>query len=143
MKLAGITLRFLFVLIILFSAPSCDQMQESEVPSIPFSFNINLIIDNELTIPGNSKYYRYGGYGGVIVYCETNDTYYAYDATCTHEVNSSCKVINTGVLGECKCCKSKFILQGGGYPAEGLAEAPLRQYQVVRINSSMLRVYNE
>jgi len=143
MKLAGITLRFLFLLFILFPAPSCDQMQESEVPSIPFSFNVYLNIDNQLTIPGNSKYYPYGGYGGVIVYCETSEIYYAYDATCTHEVNLTCKVINSGVLGECKCCKSKFILQGGGYPAEGLAEAPLRQYQVVRINSSMLRVYNQ
>jgi nitrite reductase/ring-hydroxylating ferredoxin subunit len=126
----------------LLSALSCDQMQESEVPSVPFSFNINLIIDNDLTIPGNSKYYNYGGYGGVIVYCETSDTYYAYDATCTHELTTTCKVINTGVLGECKCCKSKFILQGGGYPAEGLAEAPLRQYNVSRINSSTLRIYN-
>lgn len=142
MKLVGGTVRFLFFLFMLLSAHSCDQLQESEVPSVPFSFNINLVIDNELTIPGNSKYYPFGGYGGVIVYCETSDTYYAFDATCTHELSTTCKVVNTGVLGECKCCKSKFILQGGGYPAEGLAEAPLRQYHVSRINSSTLRVYN-
>ncbi len=142
MKLVGRTVRFLFFLFVLLVAPSCDKLQESEVPSVPFSFNINLIIDNDLTIPGNSKYYAFGGYGGVIVYCETSDTYYAYDATCTHELSTTCKVINTGVLGECKCCKSKFILQGGGYPAEGLAEAPLRQYNISRINSSTLRVYN-
>lgn len=142
MKLVDGTVRFLFFLFMLLSAPSCDQLQESEVPSVPFSFNINLVIDNELSIPGNSKYYPFGGYGGVIVYCETSDTYYAFDATCTHELSTTCKVVNTGVLGECKCCKSKFILQGGGYPAEGLAEAPLRQYHVSRINSSTLRVYN-
>ena len=112
------------------------------MPSIPFNFNINLIIDNDLTIPGNSKFYPYVGYGGLIVYCETSDTYYAYDATCTHELNTTCKVENKGVLGECKCCKSKFILQGGGYPAEGLATAPLRQYNVARLSSSTLRVYN-
>ncbi len=142
MKLVGNLLRFLFLLFMLLSAHSCDKLQESEVPNVPFSFNINLIIDNELTIPGNSKYYAFGGYGGVIVYCETNDSYYAFDATCTHELSTTCKVVNTGVLGECKCCKSKFILQGGGYPAEGLAEAPLRQYHISRINSSTLRVYN-
>ncbi|MGE0018773.1 MAG: hypothetical protein AB7S72_03840 [Draconibacterium sp.] len=143
MKLVGDTVKFLFFLFMLLSAPSCDQLQDSEVPSVPFSFNINLVIDNELSIPGNSKYYPFGGYGGVIVYCETSDTYYAFDATCTHELSTTCKVVNTGVLGECKCCKSKFILQGGGYPAEGLAEAPLRQYYVSRINSSTLRVYNK
>jgi len=121
---------------------SCDNVQDSQVPDIPFNFMINLTIDNDLTIPGNSKYYPYGGYGGVIVYCESIDSYYAYDATCTYEVNQSCKVINTGVLGECKCCKSKFILLGGGNPADGPAAAPLRQYQVTRINSFTLRIYN-
>lgn len=143
MMLVNVNPRILFLSVALFLLLSCDELQESNVPSIPFTFNINLIIDNELTIPGNSKFYPFAGYGGVIVYCETNDTYYAYDATCTHEVNTTCKVLNTGVLGECKCCKSKFILQGGGYPAEGLAEVPLRQYHVARINSTMLRVYND
>ena len=143
MKLAVRRVKILLLFVLLLNAPSCDQVQESEVPSVPFALNINLIIDNDLTIPGNSKFYPYAGYGGVIVYCESFETYYAYDATCTHEVNTTCKVENKGVLGECKCCKSKFILLGGGYPAEGLAEAPLRQYQVARINSSLLRVYNE
>jgi nitrite reductase/ring-hydroxylating ferredoxin subunit len=135
--------RFLFFLFILFLATgSCDKIQDSQVPSVPFSFTINLTIANELTIPGNSLYFPGGGYGGVIVYCSDLDEYYAYDATCTYEINQTCKVKNSGVLGECTCCKSQFLLTGGAYPAKGPAAAPLRNYQVSKVNSFTLRVYN-
>ena len=134
--------KFLFVFFILFiTSNACDEIQDSQVPSVPFSFTINLTIANELTIPGNSLFFP-GGYGGVIVFCETPDVYYAYDATCTYEVSHTCKVMNSGVLGECSCCKSKYLFAGGGYPAKGPAAAPLRQYNVSKVNSFTLRVYN-
>ncbi len=135
--------KILFFTVLLFlSANSCDKIQDSQVPSVPFSFTIDLIIANDLTIPGNSLYFPGGGYGGVIVYCADLDEYYAYDATCTYEINQTCKVKNTGVLGECSCCKSQFLLTGGAYPAKGPAAAPLRNYNVSKVNSFTLRVYN-
>lgn len=135
--------RFLFFFFILFSVSnSCDKIQDSQVPDIPFSFTINLTIANELTIPGNSMYFPGAGYGGVVVFCEMPDTYFAFDATCTHEISQTCKVVNSGVLGECSCCKSKFLFTGGAFPAQGPAAAPLRQYNVSRMSSVMLRVYN-
>jgi nitrite reductase/ring-hydroxylating ferredoxin subunit len=134
--------KFLFVFFILFiTSNACDEIQDSQVPNVPFSFTINLTIANELTIPGNSLFFP-GGYGGVIVFCETTDVYYAYDATCTYEVSHTCKVVNSGVLGECSCCKSKYLFAGGGYPAKGPAAAPLRPYNVSKVNSFTLRVYN-
>ena len=136
--------KFLFFFFVLFfSANSCDKIQDSQVPNVPFNLMINLTINNELTIPGNSKFFPGVGYGGVIVYCELPDSYYAFDATCTHEISQTCKVINSGVTGECKCCKSEFILLGGGYPANGPAAAPLRQYSVSKVNSFTIRVYND
>ena len=135
--------KFLFFMVLLFLATnSCDKIQDSQVPNIPFSFTIDLIIANDLTIPGNSMYFPGGGYGGVIVYCADLDEYYAYDATCTYEIQQSCKVKNSGVLGECSCCKSQFLLTGGAYPAKGPAAAPLRNYNVSKVNSFTLRVYN-
>lgn len=123
---------------------SCDKEQNSEVPNFPVDLTINLNIHNELTVPGNSKYFSgpYTGFGGVIVYCEIPGSYYAYDATCTHEISQSCKIINEGVLGTCECCDSQFVLIGGAFPSKGPAAAPLRQYQVSMVNSFMLRVYN-
>jgi Rieske Fe-S protein len=135
--------RFLFFFVILFLATySCDKIQDSQVPSVPFSFTINLTIANDLTIPGNSLFFPGAGYGGVIVFCEMPDSYFAFDATCTYEINQTCKVVNSGVLGECSCCKSKYLFSGGAYPAKGPAAAPLRQYNVSKVNSFTLRVYN-
>jgi nitrite reductase/ring-hydroxylating ferredoxin subunit len=135
--------KYLFLVILFFAIfNSCNKIQDSQVPDIPFSFTINLTIANELLIPGNSMYFPGGGFGGVIVYCEMPDVYYAYDATCTYEINQSCKVVNTGVVGECGCCESKFLFTGGAFPASGPAAAPLRQYQVSKLNSFTLRVYN-
>jgi nitrite reductase/ring-hydroxylating ferredoxin subunit len=132
----------LFFLSLLLVSNSCDKVQDSQVPNIPFSFTIDLILANDLTIPGNSLYFPAGGYGGVIVYCADLDEYYAYDATCTYEISQTCKVVNSGVLGECSCCGSKFLLTGGAYPAKGPAAAPLRNYNVSKVNSYKLRVYN-
>lgn len=135
--------KILFFFFVLFlSANSCDKIQDSQVPNVPFTLTINLTINNELTIPGNSLFFPRSGYGGVIVYCELPDSYYAFDATCTNEISQTCKVVNSGVTGECKCCKSQFILLGGGYPAKGPAAAPLRQYSVSKVNNFTLRVYN-
>ncbi len=131
-----------FIVLLLLSTNSCDKIQDSQVPNVPFSFTIDLIIDNDLQIPGNSKYFPFAGYSGVIVYCADLDEYYAYDATCTYEINQTCKVVNSGVLGECSCCGSKFLLTGGAYPAKGPAAAPLRNYNVSKVNSFTLRVYN-
>lgn len=143
MRLVSKSGKFLFFFFILFfAANSCDKIQDSQVPNVSFSFTINLTIANELTIPGNSMFFPSPGYGGVIVYCELPDSYYAFDATCTYEISQTCKVVNSGVTGECSCCKSKFILLGGGYPANGPAAAPLKQYRVSRVNSFTLRVYN-
>jgi Rieske Fe-S protein len=143
MRLVLKSRRFLFFFFLIFvTTNSCDKIQDSQVPSIPFSFTIDLTIANELTIPGNSLFFPTAGYGGVIVYCELPDSYYAFDATCTNEISQTCKVVNNGVLGECSCCKSQFILLGGGYPAKGPAAAPLRQYNVSKVNNFTLRVYN-
>lgn len=131
---------FVFYVLITVSV-SCDKVQDSQVPYVPVSFTIDLNIANGLTIPGNSMFFP-EGYGGVIVYCELPDSYYAYDATCTYEISQTCKIKNEGVLGTCSCCESQFILIGGGFPSKGPAAAPLKQYNVSQLNSFTLRVYN-
>ena len=133
---------FAFSLLLLLMSASCDKVQDSQIPNVPFSFTINLDVANQLRIPGNSMFFPGVGYGGVIVYCELEDSYYAYDATCSYEISQTCKVKNEGVLGTCSCCGSEFILIGGAFPSSGPATAPLRQYHVSIVNSSVLRVYN-
>jgi len=119
---------------------ACKDEIDSQIPDVPLSFSINLDILNELTIPGNSMYFPGYGFAGVIVYCELEGSYYAFDAGCTNEINSSCKVIAEGLTGTCSCCESQFIFVGG-YPAEGPASAPLKQYKT-SLYGNTLRVYN-
>lgn len=131
----------LFIFIVL-NLNSCDEEQITLIPNVPVSFTIDLNILNDLTVPGNSVYFPGVGFGGVIVYCELPGSYYAFDATCTHEISATCKLNNEGILGTCECCSSQFILLGGGYPSEGPATAPLKNYNVSFINNSILRIYN-
>lgn len=131
---------YIFILFLLLN-PGCEKAQDSVIPSVTFSITINLTFYNQLTIPGNSLFIPNVGYGGVIVYCELPDSYYAYDASCTNEANTTCLVENEGALGTCKCCGSEFVLSGGGYPASGPAKEGLRQYHTSLYNG-MLRIYN-
>lgn len=130
------------LLAILLFADSCDKIQDSEVPDIPFVFTIDLNLIPELTLPGNSVYFPGSGFGGVIVYCEDYGIYHAFDATCTYEVSNSCRIKNEGLLGTCPCCGSQFLFMSSAYPAKGPAAAPLRQYRVSQVNNFTLRVYN-
>jgi Rieske Fe-S protein len=120
----------------------CEKINDSQIPNVPFTLEINLIIMNDLTVPTNSRYFPNIGFGGVIVSCESPGVYYAYDAACTHEINQSCKIKNEGILGTCECCGSQFLLIYEAYPTSGPAPAPLKQYKVAQVNSFTLRVYN-
>jgi Rieske Fe-S protein len=138
----GLLYKFFFLfLFTVFFGVSCDKEKNRIIPYVPVSFEVNLNVVNELTVPGNSVYFSGPGYAGVIVYCELQGSYYAYDAACTNEISTGCIIKNEGVLGTCPCCKSQFVLMGGAYPAKGPASFPLQQYHVSVMNN-ILRVYN-
>ncbi|MBT6005152.1 MAG: hypothetical protein HOG79_05485, partial [Prolixibacteraceae bacterium] len=118
LKKAKIVRFILFFSIFLFSV-SCDDNLNSVIPNVPVSFTVNLNIVNDLGIPGNSVFFPNVGFGGVIVYCELPGSYYAFDATCTYEISTSCRIVNEGVLGTCPCCESQFILISGAHPSRG------------------------
>lgn len=135
--------KYLIFFVLIFLATSgCDKVNDSVIPNVPFSFNIDLNILNDLTIPGNSAYFANVAFGGVIVSCESPGVYFAYDAACPNEVSQTCRIKNEGILGTCQCCDSKFVLLYDAYPTSGPAAAPLRQYQVIQVNPSTLRIYN-
>ena len=129
----------IFTLFVLMNS-SCQDGIDSQIPDVPVNLMLDLSLWNELTVPGNSLYFQGQGFGGVIVYCELEGSYYAFDAACTNEVSSNCKVANEGATGTCSCCESKFVFIGG-YPTDGPASAPLKQYHTSFFGNT-LRVYN-
>lgn len=139
LKRAKNLISFFFLAI---AVSSCDKIIESPIPDVYVSFPINLVIANDLNVPGNSVYFPGPGFGGVIVYCEMPGSWYAFDAACTYEASRSCIVKNEGVLADCPCCGSQFVLLSGAYPTTSPASIPLKQYNVSKMNESTLRVYN-
>lgn len=135
---SGIKYLFFIPLVILMYS-SCDEI-DSEIPDVWVGLNIDLNIWNDLTVPGNSLYFPNAGFGGLIVYCEIEGSYYAFDAACTYEINPSCRIENEGPVGKCTCCESEFIFIGGT-PTKGPAAAPLKQYNV-SLSGNLLRIYN-
>ncbi|MCY1722702.1 Rieske 2Fe-2S domain-containing protein [Prolixibacteraceae bacterium Z1-6] len=131
---------FFFILLMVTNL-SCDEI-DSQVPEVPVNFTINLNIYNELQNPGSSVYFEYVGFGGVIVSCHVVGEYYAYDATCTHEISQSCHLEPDGLLAACPCCESQYSLFYSANPISGPASAPLKQYNVSVLGNSTLRVFN-
>jgi Rieske Fe-S protein len=121
---------------------SCDKINDSPIPNVHFTYTINMIIANDLSVPGNSVYFMGPGYGGIIVYCEMPGSWLAFDATCTYEASRTCIVKNEGVLAECPCCESQFVLLSGAYPVRSPASVPLKQYNVSLVNENTLLIYN-
>lgn len=125
----------------------CKDNYKSVVPDVYVDFNINPSNIIELNIPGGSFYFGGIGYGGVIAVRDLTDSsnpYLAYDATCTYEVSSTCKVEASDASGvvKCTCCGSEYILLGGnGSPIKGPATEPLKQYRTY-YTGGLIRVRN-
>ena len=137
--------KFFGVLILLLGITfSCGKVEESVIPDVDFAYTIDLTIYNEFNVAGNSILIPGVAYGGVIVYCETPGSFYAYDAACTHEVSTSCYVGEPNTIGSitvtCPCCSTEYVLIGGS-PISGPAVQPLRPYNVSS-SGSTLRIYN-
>jgi hypothetical protein len=140
---------FSFLMLTLFLITiSCSTKREEYIPYVSVDFTVDLNLFNDLTIPNSSMIYHNVGYGGVIVYCWNYDSsvpgnsiYYAYDATCTFEVNDSCAVLSSGNnnLGECPCCHTQYDFSNGGYPIPNTGEAlyPLNSYNVFIANNKL------
>jgi Rieske Fe-S protein len=133
---------FILYFVLTLVSSSCDKIVDSPIPEIYVSYTINLNIVNELNVPGNSVFFPNAGYGGLIVYCELPGSWYAFDAACTYEASRNCIVKNDGVLADCPCCGSQFVLISGAYPTKSPATLPLKQYNVSVLNSFSIRVYN-
>ena len=126
---------FLICLFILPVINGCKKDYTSVVPyfTVDYSFNPTSYI--ELNIPGGSSYFRGVGYGGIIIFrdlIDESNPYLAFDATCTYEVSTTCRVVasDTSGLVKCPCCGSEYMLFGGnGSPTKGPAVEPLKQYR--------------
>jgi Rieske Fe-S protein len=132
---------FMTAVLVVALVTACDKERNEVIPYVPVSFTVDLAIMNELTVAGNSAYFRGVGFGGVVIYCEFPGSWYAFDAACTHEIDPKVPVGLEGPVATCPRCHSQFLLMGGGYPAKGPATFPLQAYHV-SVTGNFLRIYN-
>lgn len=148
---------FLFLLVnITFCSCSKDSVNIDDiVPYRKIDVELNLTYHNELT--NNTAIYFDDVYGVIVGYnnhgifvFRSNDEYFAYDATCTHDVESDEHVIlndpddddewNAGA--KCPVCNSEFLIPNGAYPIDGsVAKYPLKEYKT-SLRGNSLRIYN-
>ncbi len=124
----------LICLFFLTGISGCQDDYTSVVPYVSVNMPINPTNYIEFNIPGGSVYFKNAGFGGIIVFRDQIDSpnpFLAFDAACTHEVSSTCRVTTDGSgIATCPCCGSQYILSGGnGSPVKGPAIEPLKQYR--------------
>lgn len=134
-QLSGKILKSIFICLFLsFGINGCKDDYTSVIPYVYVDMSINPTNYIEFNVPGGSYYFPNQGYGGIIIFRDLTDSsnpFLAFDASCTHEVSSTCRVVADGSgLAKCPCCGSQFILFGGnGSPTKGPAIEPLKQYR--------------
>lgn len=117
--------------------------------------NLRIDLNNPLYLDLNP----YGGYvyidgvgnRGIVVYHDFSDNYLAYDRICSYEPSNPCSRVEVDesdfflrcgetVNGDfVPCCSSQFTWDG--FPSEGQAIYPLKEYQVFR-NGNFLTISN-
>lgn len=143
------------ILSVLFSV-GCEESNIMPVPYVPMDLRINIDRDAEfidLQTPSISmKLTRhpegrstigYDNNGLIIYHYEFRKTFYAFDATCPHDLPESVSLVLDGSSAICPKCESVFVLASEGQPAAGsVSRYFLKKYRSTFYSSGVLHVYN-
>jgi hypothetical protein len=147
-------LRF-FSLIILFQILplNCEKESCDVVPDTFVNLSLNMILFNlaptqSLILTSNMAGVTSLGYNnnGIIIYCNSENEYFAYDRTCTYDIRESIPVetIDNFMFAECPRCSSRYLLEYSGFPTEqSVSKCPLKQFRTsFNPNTNILYIYN-
>lgn len=130
----------LVLLLGLLSFVSCRQDYQSNVPDYPVSLDIDIEREYPHFVPAapcqslvfdHKRYERdYIGYAGVVVWININGEYRAADLCCPKCLNRNHHVEVNGIDAVCPLCGEAFDLSLEGFPVHGIADQPLKHYDV-------------
>ena len=145
----------IFFLIILFQILpiNCEKESCDVVPETYIYLSLNMVLfnlspTNSLIITDNIAGVTSLGYNnnGIIIYCNNENEYFAYDRTCTYNINESIPVetIDNFMFAECPKCSSRYQLWYSGFPTEkSVSQCPLKQFRTTfNPNTNILHIYN-
>ena len=149
---SNIKIIYVFALI-LFLFVGCENEQK------PFPYarvNVTLDIGTELNnmvqgqyvfiTPEDCNETEYCGYGGLIIFRSSQNSFQAFDRACTYSPKDKCLLERDKdfeTLVNCPCCGSEFLINQDGTVFREPAKRRLKQYETTYLKSSnQLRVTN-
>jgi|GEM_PF-973597 len=105
----------------------------SGVPNVGVNFSVD--VDNPLYTPlqhVGGWVYVIGGYDGIILFCNGQDTYLAFDRGCPYDCETNSKAIvqvqTNNITAKCPVCGTSYSLYSGTATG-GPGSVALKQYQ--------------
>jgi nitrite reductase/ring-hydroxylating ferredoxin subunit len=129
---------FLLVSLAILSFQCSDE--KHPVPNVEVYVSVDNVTLSQIGI-GTAAYYNgEAGIRGIIIYHESQNTYFAYERLCTYYPSDDCAIeIDTDneIVAKCPCCGSEFSLWTGD-----VLKAPAKWYlKRYRTNLSGGRLY--
>lgn len=126
---------------------SCDKSENYDdlLPYRTVDYIVNMALPqySDLLIPGQSKETPENiGVKGILIY-NFNGSYKAFDLACPHLDPTTCaKMTFDGSLFlECPCDDARFSIYDGSPQTDGI-NYRAREYHIVRLNNTQLRITN-
>ena len=137
-----------FLFSVLFTVTnSCDNSSDP-LPYMPVNERIYISTDLKNMLPGEIIFFGTPGnqgYGGFIIYRESQTSFKVYDRACTYDFADGCILEEDIVWGitipTCPCCGSQFNITVDGSVHKGPANVPLQKYTSY-VSGDVLRVTN-
>lgn len=134
-----------FFLILLISSllNACEEEKQKIIPQTYVNFSLRLddpqfialnSVGNAVVITSSYDGSNSAGYdsNGIILYRASQDEFYAFDRTCTYDVEKSIavEIDESGIMAVCPECGSTYVLPNIGFPTkESPSKYALHHYQ--------------
>jgi hypothetical protein len=103
------------------------------VPNVAVNATVNVSTNASLQTIGGWGYV-FGGYDNIIVFCNAQDSYLAFDRGCPYDCTTNSKaVLNVqagGITAKCPVCGTTYSLYSGTITSNGPGTLALKQYTI-------------
>ncbi len=134
---------FFLILLCCFLLGACEEEKQKIIPHTYVNFSIRLdnpqfislsSVGNAVVITSSYDGSNSAGYdnNGIILYRASQDEFYAFDRTCTYDVekSSAVEIDDSGFIAVCPVCSSNYVLPNIGFPTkESPSKYALHQYK--------------
>ena len=134
---------FFLILLFYFLLSACEEEKQKIIPHTYVNFSIRLdnpqfislsAVGNSVVITNSYDGSNSAGYdnNGIILYRASQDEFYAFDRTCTYDVEKSIavEIDDSGIMAVCPVCSSSYVLPNIGFPTkESPSKYALHRYQ--------------